>query len=113
MAYSLHVYNRLTHKYNPGWASLDRHEYAGTVKVLGGRITRQGEDYDEGDTWVHRVIAPAKLKAADLSDALRDTMGGSNCQHEYDCCGCALRHASVKRINRRTYSVRISVTYNY
>jgi hypothetical protein len=113
MAYELHLYERLTHKYNPGWSHLDRHEYAGTVKVLGGRTTYLAADYDEGDTWLYRVVAPRTLKGTDLTQALRDSMGGSSCQHEYDCCGCASRHASVKRINPRAYSVRVSTTYNY
>ena len=113
MAQTLHLYNRLTHKYNPGWSHLDDHRYVGSVKLLGGRITERSEDYDEGDTWLLRVVTPAKLKHTDLTQALRDTMGGSSCTHEYDCCGCASRHASVKRISPRAYSVRISVTYNY
>jgi len=107
------LYKRTTHKYRDGWRHLDRSMYVGTVKVLQGRVVREAEDFDDGGEVLHRVVAPRDLRDVDLSRAIIDTMGGNNCQHEHDCCGCELRHVTVTRIKPRQYAVVISYSYNY
>lgn len=108
-----HLYRFVTNKYRDGWRELDQSRYVGTVKVLEGRTIRQPADFDDGGTYRMRVVAPSHLRNADLRQPIRDTMGGSNCRHEHDCCGCASRHVSVKRIGRRDYVVTIGTSYNY
>ena len=107
------LYTFVTRQYRPGWRYLDQQRYVGTVKVLAGRVVREPrEDYDEGRTYMNRVVAPSKLRNTDLTRAIIDTLSGSSCQHEHDCCGCAFYHVDVKRIGRRDYVVTTSVSYN-
>jgi len=108
------LYEYVTRKYRPGWRYLDQQRYAGTVKVLAGRKLRAPrEDREEGWTYRYRVVALSKYRRRDLSQAIRDTMGGSSCQCEHDCCGCASYYADVRRIGSRDYVVDISVTFNH
>ena len=58
-------------------------------------------------------VAVAWHDPARVAQALRDTLGGSRCRHEYDCCGCASRYVKVIRKTRRDLLVRTFVTYNY
>jgi len=111
--FKLNLFTRLTHRYADGWRHLDDEEFTGTVKVLG--ITHETEDggYDDGGTARFRVVAPSALKGADLSQSIRQTLSGSGCRHEYDCCGCASTRASVKRVSPREYAVKVSISYNY
>lgn len=108
---TLPVYARRTNCYMPGWSSLDRHSYVATVKVTPPRTVREPEDFDDGGTYIVHARAPAG--APSLTRALEHTMSGSNCRHEYDCCGCAFRTAVARRVSARDYVVRVSVGYNY
>jgi hypothetical protein len=114
MAHQQHLYQFTTDKYRDGWrGQLDRSVYVGTVKVLAGRTVREARDYDDGGTALYRVVAPSALRSVDLRQAIRDTMGGSNCRHEHDCCGCASRHVRTRRVSPREYAVIIHTSYNY
>lgn len=111
---TIQLYERLTHRYVDAYRHLDEEQYIGEVKQLG--ITRRVPPagcYDDGGKYLFRVVAPSTLKSKDLSHALRSALSHSGCTHEYDCCGCASSHASVKRLTKREYSVRISISYNY
>lgn len=109
----VHTYKRLTHSYRDGWSYMDNDEFLATVKLTPRKMVEEGAGYDEGDTYLQYVRVPRNVKAAELAQALRDTMGGSNCRHEYDCCGCATRYVSTKLVAPRKLQVRTSVTYNY
>lgn len=106
----LHLYKRLTHKYQDGWSSLDESVYIGTAKMLSRRMLK--DNGIDGRMHLTRVIAPASLGNTDLSDAIQSTLSFSRCRHEYDCCGCARITANVRRLSRRQYSVRLVTTYN-
>lgn len=101
------------HQYNAGWRHLEREEFTGTVKVLGPTHQSEGEGYDDGGSTRFRVVAPSALKRQDLSRAIAQTLGGSSCRHEHDCCGCATHRASVRRVSPREYSVKVSISFNY
>jgi hypothetical protein len=111
--YKQHIYQRMTHRYADGWRHLDQEEFVGTVKVLAPTRQTEPESYDEGGETRFRIVAPPALKGQDLSLAIRQTLSGSGCRHEYDCCGCASTRASVKRVSPREYAVRVAVSYNY
>ena len=113
MSQKIQLYKRLTHNYRDAWRHLDGDQYIGDAKQLG--VTRHipSTGYDDGGEYHFRVIAPSALKGRDLSRPISQTMTGSSCAHEYDCCGCASTRASVRRIDRRTYSVKVSVSFNY
>ncbi len=106
----IHLYERLTHKYRSGWSYLDEETYIGTAKVLAYRKVK--DDGMDGKLHITRVIAPASLGNVDLSYAIVETMSQSHCRHDFDCCGCATVSASVKKLSRRQYSVRLSTSYN-
>lgn len=109
---SLNVYKRVTQHYADGYSSLDNWVFQGHVRLTPPVVVLEGKRYDEGDTYVQYVRIPAGATAKELGRALRDTMGGTSCRHEYDCCGCALRRVSTKRVGRQL-QVRTSVSYNY
>ncbi len=107
------IYSRLTRLYVDGWRYLDEHRYLGTVKLLAGKTVDKGNGYDRGPTFVNQVYAPAHLSSQNLTAAIADTLGGSRCRHEHDCCGCPSTLAIVRRRSRRTYVVRCTVYYNF
>lgn len=110
MPYAIHLYERLTHQYRAGWRYLDDERYIGTAKTLAHRLTR--DDGIDGHAHRTRVIAPAALRDIDLTAAIEDTMSGSSCRHEHDCCGCPSTYARARRVSRREYAVEIETTYN-
>ena len=113
MSHTIHIYDRLTYRYHDAWRHLDGEQYIGEAKQLGLTRRIQPAGYDDGGEYHFRVIAPSALKGRDLSRPISQTLSGSSCTHEYDCCGCASTRASVRRIDRRTYSVKLAVSFNY
>jgi hypothetical protein len=112
----VHAYVRTTRNYRDGWGYLDSDRFVGTVKMTPLKITEvagANSDYSEGPTYVRYARAPSGINLRDLAQGIRDTMGGSNCKHEHDCCGCATRHVSVSHLGSRRLVIRTRVTYNY
>jgi hypothetical protein len=110
---TVHAFARTSFKYVDGWSHLDSDEFVATVRLTAPKVVEQGEGYDEGDTYVQYTRVPRNISAKDLAQALRDTMGGSNCRHEYDCCGCATRYVRTKLIAPRKLQIRTQISYNY
>jgi hypothetical protein len=110
MTQQIHLYERLSHKYRDGWRDLDDEQYVGTAKVLAYR--RVSDEGIDGNTYATRVVAPSALRGVDLSNAIADTLSGSRCRHEHDCCGCPSTYADVRRVSRREYAVSLHTTYN-
>lgn len=110
---TVHAYARTSHKYRDGWSHLDSDKFVATVRLTPPKVTRAGQGYDEGDTYVQYLRVPRATNAKLLQQALRDTMGGSNCKHEHDCCGCASRYVSTKLVAPRKMRVTTRVSYNY
>jgi hypothetical protein len=98
---------RKTNKFNDGWSCLEDWEDVGEVSLHRCSKTERNGNY----TMRFLVVNDNHL-AGDLSQAIRDTLSGSNCRHEFDCCGCASRSASVKRKNN-VYKVTVTVTHNF
>jgi len=110
---AVHAYARITHGYADGWRHLDKDEFVGTVKMTPAVQTEAPKDYDDGGAYVQYARAPSGVNLDLLKQALRDTMGGSNCRHEHDCCGCASRYVSVKHVGSRRLVIRTRVSFNY
>ncbi len=104
---------RKTHRYADGWADLDESRYLGRMKLTAPRVLVPGNGYDRGPVFIQRVRVPSGLKREDVKQALMDTLGGSRCRHEHDCCGCASRHVQVRALGNRDFAVRTSLTFNY
>jgi len=109
----IELHERETFTYASGWDELDSWAHIGTAKLLQQRMTREPDGHDDGGAYLAKVIVPRELKGRDLSRAIANTMGGSSCRHEHDCCGCPSTSASVKRTSAREYSVHLRVSYNY
>jgi hypothetical protein len=105
------LYERLTHKYCDGWAGNDAHRFVAIVKLTPHRMVREYEDVDDGGTYIQHCRAPAG--APNLTRALRDTLSGSNCRHDWDCCGCASRSVRVFKVSARDYVITADISYNY
>lgn len=114
--YDLHLYARKTHQYRAGWAGLDNWDYTTTVRITPLRSARVSDDFDDGGTYVQYVRLPAQIsrKARDrIIRSIKDTISGTSCKHQYDCCGCAIFRATVRPISRRDLLVHTSVSFNY
>ena len=113
--YTVHAYARTSHKYRDGWRHLDNEQFVASVKVTPARTTEESftKDYSDGPKLVQFARAPSGVNIEQLKQALRDTMGGSNCRHEHDCCGCATRRVNVSHIGSRRLMIRTEISYNY
>lgn len=83
------------------------------VRLTAAKKVEDGNGYDEGGVYLQYMRVPRGVNKAELAQALRETMGGSDCRHAYDCCGCASRFIMTKLIGTRTMQVRTKIFYNY
>lgn len=109
----LHVYRTLKDQYRDGWSYMNPTEFVGTVKLTPARKQREGNGFDDGGTFRQHCTIPTGVNRELLIQGLRDTMSGSRCKHEYDCCGCSLRHTRVKKLGARQLLLITSINYNY
>lgn len=109
------LYVRLTRHFDPGWSSLDDDRPAGTARLTPWRLVRPGNGHDDGGVYtsIATVRTQDRRAARAIEQALADTLGGSSCRHEHDCCGCAYRFAEARRVSKHRYAVRMSVTFNF
>ncbi len=114
--YDLHCYERKTHNFQDGWSSWDNWDYTTTVRITPMRLARTTNEFDEGGTYIQHVRLPATINRKTRTQIIRsieDTIGGTSCKHQYDCCGCAIRRATVRPISRRHLIVHTHVSFNY
>ena len=109
----VHAYKRTSYTYADGWRHLDNDVFVGAVKMTPARQTEEPKDHDDGGAYVQYARAPSGLNLQQLMQGLRDTMSGSNCRHEHDCCGCASSHVSVSHLGSRRLLIRTRVSFNY
>lgn len=107
------LYNRVTDRYRDGWYHLDDWEPVAQVKMTAPRLVREGNDYDDGGTYVRYFRRPAGIDQRKIYAAVRDTLSGSHCRHEYDCCGCVFTSVRSSAVNHRTVRVEITVNRNF
>lgn len=102
-----------THHYGQGWKHLDAWIDLGPVKLTAARVIERADGYERGPTTVQRARVRPGLDPRLVEQALVDTLGGSSCQHEFDCCGCANRSVQVRKLSRRDFAIRTSVRFNF
>lgn len=112
----IEIYKRLTHRYRAGWVVMDEHQYVGPLKLTAPRVTQEGED-GTGPTRIRHARLSAEQArdprtVRDIIDGLYDTVGGSTCRHEHDCCGCARTGVEVRKVSRRDLVIRTRVWFN-
>lgn len=104
---------RLSHKYRDGWSSEDSHRCLGEMRLTPRRLVKDQEDMVGGAVYVRTATVPKGLNSKTVVQALCDTLGGSSCRHEHDCCGCASTRVRAHRTRRNRYSVVTTVHFNY
>lgn len=103
----------ITNNYQSGWSNLEQWGDAIPVKLLKWkRCKSDPNDSYEGYTKKTRVIAPQGADDKLVARAISDTLSGSSCRHEHDCCGCKIYHAQVRKIRHRTWLVKLHISYN-
>lgn len=101
-----------THGYAPGWRHLDRSRSLGEVALTPRKAVSAGNGYDEGPTYTQHVRLPRGMNSDLAVRGLVDTISGSRCRHEHDCCGCASTSVSVRSLSKRDLLVRSRISYN-
>jgi hypothetical protein len=109
---------RRTCSYGDGWSLMDEWDTVGTYVVRRRFVEQLAEDadaYEEpGTVLLVRVKPDAQVTDADtVRRALESTLSGSNCTHEYDCCGCVSTHATARLLHTDTWLVQQTHTRNY
>ncbi len=108
---------RVTHKYNSGWRNLDEWETMGTVRVRRGFAELVPDTADDMPGTVLLVEVelsgevPVDHKTVEC--ALQDTFSGSNCTHDWDCCGCVSKYAKATQLGDKEWMLLINYTRNY
>lgn len=112
-AYS--IFERLTRRYNGGYAHFDSYSYLCDVKTTPMKCTREPDSYDDGGNYVCYGRMPSRLNKKDRArflQAVADTFSKHGCSHSYDCCGCASVYARVSAKGRQ-FKVNTRVRFNY
>lgn len=110
---TLNVFARTSNKYRDGWSYMDNFEFVASVKLTPYRLVRKPSDYSDGGTFVQYLRVPRGMDAKVLGRAIEDTVGGSSCRHEYDCCGCTSRRVFTRLVAPRRMKVTTDISYNY
>jgi len=111
MPNKLYFQERLTHTYSDGWQQLGPWGEGGTFHILSSSVPIY---YDESyyESWdIHmRIKAPVGM-SHDLVERILHSAFRSSCRYGHDCHGHISAWAwSVKRIKRREWRVRVSIT---
>jgi hypothetical protein len=110
------LFLRLTYEYADGWSSLDKERCLGQITVTPRRQVHAGDRWGDGGTFIQHVRVPRNLRGARASviaTALANTMGGTSCRHEHDCCGCTIRMVTVKKVGPRDFVARSQIRLNH
>jgi hypothetical protein len=113
MAYHLHLYRYMTHRYRAGWSYFEDSQFVCTAKALGPSKIIEGNGYDKGPIYFFRVIVPSGTDMDEAEIAICNSLSGSSCQHDYDCCGCSTSMIDVTKVGRREFLVKESIYFNY
>lgn len=109
----IHLSQRLSRSYSPGWDHLDQWSPVGQIRVTPGRLVRQGNGFDDGGTYVRYARLRPGQDWRLVARAVGDTLSTGRCRHEYDCCGCASTDTTARLIRPRLLQIRTNVSYNY
>ena len=110
---------RVTHKYRDGWRNLDEWETLGAVTVrrrFGEQLKDDADIDDEAGTVLLVEVELAldgEYTEDDVRRALNSTFSGSDCTHDYDCCGCVSRYARAQAMGGKEWMLLINYTRNY
>lgn len=119
MAMKLELARRATRYFDDGegWSSVEDLERICQAKILPARrLSRTPSDVFDVRRTLRTVELPAGLatraEQRAAKQAIVDTLSGSTCQHDHDCCGCWSHHARILRRRGRSLSVLITSSCN-
>ena len=105
---------RKTHRYRDGWSYEDEWEEIGEFEVMArGEKAYDDESYEEAFTQNLFVHVKSEASEEDIRRALQNTLSGSSCRHDYDCCGCYSYYAVASPLTRDYWLVKYSGSRNY
>ena len=113
MAQLVTLEHRVTHTYVDKYAHLDQWGESFTFKALEPKLIATGDGYDHGPVHVQRFIGSKSADQKSQIKALYDNLSYSGCSHEYDCCGCASVHASIRKVRRGVFTALLRTSFNY
>lgn len=100
------LFQRLTFTYDTGWSHLDKERYLGQLKVTPPRIVQRGDMWGDGKVVIQHARVRSGLKGRVAASAIANTLSGSYCRHEHDCCGCTFKTVTVEQRAPRKFVVR-------
>lgn len=105
---------RKTFRYRDGWArSEDTYAHMGEVKLTPRKLVQDQESFDGQAIFTQTATVPRGLDQKKVQRALVDTLGGSLCRHEHDCCGCFSTSVRTRRLSNRKFGIVLTLTPNY
>lgn len=110
---TLHLEQRLTHRYVDTCSHLDEWRDVGTARLTPARLVREGNGLDDGGTYLRWATIPRGQNPALSAIALEDALTRVGCSHEWDCCGCESIRTRVLHRKGRRFVLATTVGYNY
>lgn len=106
---------RQTHSYVDGYSGEDTWTHLAKGRVLGRRILSTSREPNTR-RYIFTVVVPKLPRTRKMNRkvvrAIEDTLSGSQCRHEHDCCGCWTATASVLGHNGSSFSTLLTYRRN-
>lgn len=109
---------RITHKYRDGWRGLDGWNTVGTYVVRRRFVEQLPDDADQDAEPGTLLMVETRLNGTQaftveqVKTALENTLSGSSCTHDWDCCGCVSSYAQADHMGANEWRVLINYTRN-
>lgn len=112
------IERRKTHHYRDGYSHMDEFEYVGRAEIISCEMHRDYDGCDETTSAVYTLrVIEMFGEEQDFQNGLDDHFSGSNCTHDYDCCGCWHYHVGeIEKIhlgNVALFKVPVHGSRNY
>ena len=108
------LYLRKSFKYVDSCSSMDKWEHVGKYSV--DHSCNVDVSYDEYEGYINyfSVKVESDRSEEDIKAALKHEFTEWGCHHDYDCCGCLLKHVThVLKLYDNEYLIRQGVSRNY
>jgi len=109
---------RRTNRYRDGWSRMDEWDTVGTYVVRRRFVEVLPDDADQDAEPGTLLMVETRLNGEQaftvdqVKRALEQTMSGSSCTHDWDCCGCVSSYARADHMGQNDWRVLINYTRN-
>lgn len=110
---TIHLEQRLSHRYVDTYSHLDEWRDVGTARLTPAKLVREGNGLDDGGTYLRWATIPRGQNRALSAIALEDALTRVGCSHEWDCCGCESIRTRVLHRKGLRFALVTTVGYNY